>query len=105
MLNKVKLMDTGTAMFRAESREQAEEKLLDALRLGGDKVTIEEDTYILDFSTWRYWQFIQARLEPASFPGKWAAVLRTGDAPKLPFDLPSKQAVSLTKAILKALGE
>lgn len=99
-------MDSGTALFKAGSREEACQKLKAVLlKDGGPAVYEEDERVVLDFSTLRYWQFIQARLEETSIPGTWAAVLRTGDAPKLPFDLPSKKAVSLTKDILKALAE
>ena len=104
-INKVKLMDSGTALFKASSRGEAEQKLKAALLADGGTIYEEDSCLVLDFSTGRYWQFIQARLEDTSIPGTWAAVLRTGDAPKLPFDLPSKKAVSLTRDILKALSE
>ncbi|MBO4340772.1 MAG: hypothetical protein J5835_05040 [Bacteroidales bacterium] len=104
-ISKVKLMDSGTALFKAGNRGEADQKLKAALLIGGGTIDEEGDCLVLDFSTGRYWQFIQARLEETSIPGTWAAVLRTGDAPKLPFDLPSKKAVSLTRDILKALAE
>ena len=104
-INKVKLMDSGTALFKAGSRGEADQKLRAALLKDGGTISEEDSCLVLDFSTGRYWQFIQARLEETSIPGTWAAVLRTGDAPKLPFDLPSKKAVSLTRDILKALSE
>ena len=104
-ISKVKLMDSGMALFKASSRGEAEQKLKAALLADGGTIYEEDSCLVLDFSTGRYWQFIQARLEDTSIPGTWAAVLRTGDAPKLPFDLPSKKAVSLTRDILKALSE
>lgn len=104
-ISKVKLMDSGTALFKAGSRGEACQKLKAVLLKDGGTIYEEDERLVLDFSTGRYWQFIQARLEETSIPGTWAAVLRTGDAPKLPFDLPSKKAVSLTKDILKALAE
>ena len=103
-ISKVKLMDSGTALFKAEGREAAKEKLSGILKAHGN-VSEEDGLLVLDFSSWRYWQFLEARLDETSIPGTWAAVLRTGDAPKLPFDFPSKKAVNLTKDILKALGE
>ena len=104
-INKVKLMDSGTALFKAGSRGEADQKLRAALLKDGGTIYEEDSCLVLDFSTGRYWQFIQASLEETSIPGTWAAALRTGDAPKLPFDLPSKKAVSLTRNILKALAE
>ena len=104
-ISKVKLMDSGTALFRAGSPEEAQLKLRQALLCGGGKLYEEDSCLVLDFSSWRYHQFIQARVEETSIPGTWAAVLRTGDAPRLPFDLPSKKAVSLTKDILRALSQ
>ena len=104
-ISKVKLMDSGTALFKAGSRGEADQKLRAVLLKDGGTICEEDSCLVLDFSTGRYWQFIQARLEETSIPGTWAAVLRTGDAPKLPFDLPSKKAVSLTRDILKALAE
>lgn len=102
-ISKVKLMDSGTALFKADNKDAAKEKLHDVLKAHGG-VSEEGGHLILDFSTWRYWQFIEARLEATSTEGTWAAVLRTGDAPKLPLTLPSRKAVSLTKDILKALA-
>lgn len=103
-ISKVKLMDSGIALFKAEGKEAAKEKLSGVLKARGN-VSDEDGIQVLDFSNWRYWQFIEARLEETSIPGTWAAVLRTGDAPRLPFDLPSKKAVNLTKDVLKALSE
>lgn len=101
--HKVKLMDSGTALFKAASMEEATRKLQAALISGGGALTEEGGVWTLDFSTWRYWQFLEARLEATSLPGTYAAVLRTGDAPRLPFDLPSRQAVCRTQAILERL--
>ena len=100
----VKLMDSGTALFKADSLEAAKAKLSDVLKAYGS-VSEAGGHLVLDFSTWRYHQFIEAILEETSTPGTFAAVLRTGDAPKLPFDFPSGKAVNTTKAILKALSE
>lgn len=102
-ISKVKLMDSGIALFKAEGKEAAKEKLSGVLKARGN-VSDEDGILVLDFSNWRYWQFIEARLEETSIPGTWAAVLRTGDAPKLPFDFPSGMAVRTTKEILKALS-
>lgn len=100
----VKLMDSGTALFKADNLEAAKARLTDVLKAYGS-VSEAGGHLVLDFSTWRYHQFIEARLEETSIPGTWAAVLRTGDAPKLPFDFPSNKAVRITKDILKAFGE
>lgn len=100
----VKLMDSGTALFKADNLEAAKARLTEVLKAYGS-VSEAGGHLVLDFSTWRYHQFIEARLDETSIPGTWAAVLRTGDAPKLPFDFPSGKAVSITKDILKALGE
>lgn len=102
-ISKVKLMDSGTALFKADNPNAAKERLTNVLKAYGS-VSEEGGLLILDFSTWRYWQFIEARLEATSMEGTFAAVLRTGDAPRLPLDLPSRKAVSLTKDILKALA-
>ena len=101
-IDKVKLMDSGTALFDAASREDALQKLRSAL--GAGTVTEEGGTLVLDFSTRRYFQFVRARLEETSLPGRYAASLQTGDSPRLlPLDLPSKEAVRRTQAILSAL--
>ena len=103
-ISKVKLMDSGTALFKADNLEAAKAKLQGVLKAHGT-VSEEDGLLILDFSTWRYHRFIEARLEETSIPGTFAAVLRTGDTPRLPFDFPSGKAVSTTKDILKALSE
>ena len=92
----VKLMDSGTALFKADNMEAAKSRLADVLRSYGS-VSEAGGHLVLDFSTWRYHQFIEAILEETSTPGTFAA-------PKLPFDFPSGKAVSTTKAILKALS-
>lgn len=99
----VKLMDSGIALLKADNLEAAKAKLADVLK-GYGSVSEAGGLLVLDFSTWRYHQFIEARLEETSTPGTFAAVLRTGDAPRLPFDFPSGKAVSITKDILKALS-
>lgn len=99
----VKLMDSGTALFKADNMEAAKSRLADVLRAHGS-VSEAGGHLVLDFSTWRYHQFIEARLEETSTPGTFAAVLRTGDAPRLPFDFPSGKAVSTTQDIVKALS-
>ena len=104
-ISSLKFMDSGTALFKAGSKEEALQKLRNALLSGGGSVAAEDGHLLLDFSTWRYIQAIQATLEETSIPGTWAAVLRTGDTHRLPFDIPSKQAVRRTADILKALAE
>ena len=104
-IGKVKLMDSGTALLKAGAEQEAREKVKAALLSGGGTLTEEGGLYLLDFSTWRFIQWMEARVEATGQPDVWAVSLRTGDAPRLPFDLPSRQAVSRTKAVLKALAE
>jgi len=105
-ISKVKLMDSGTALFKAGSAEEAKDKLSKVLLSEGGTLTEENGRLILDFSTARYWQFIEATLEETSIEGTFAAALRTGDAPRLlGFDLPSQKAVQFTQSVLKALAK
>lgn len=101
---KVKLMDSGTALFKAASPEEAVTLVKAALTAGGGSLEGSGTDWTLDFSTRRHWQVMTARVEPTSLPGTYAAVLRTGDAPRLlPFDLPSRAAVRRTRDVLAKL--
>ncbi|MBO7397317.1 MAG: hypothetical protein J6Y31_05535 [Bacteroidales bacterium] len=103
--DKVQLMDSGSALFKAESADAALEKVKSVLQEGGGSVCEEGGVLLLDFSTRRYWQCICARVCPTGIPGTFAAEFRAGDGARLlPLDLPSRAVVRRMEAVLKALA-
>lgn len=103
--DKVKLMDSGTALFSARDAGEAREKVKAALEAGGGCLLDEGGAMLLDFSTRRYWQCITADVRPTGIQGTFAAEFRAGDGARLlPLDLPSRAVVRRMEAVLKALA-
>ena len=76
---KVKLMDSGTARFRAAGMDDAMRKVRAVLSIYGS-VSGEQGEMVLDCSDTLYNQFITAKLEPTSTEGEWAASFREGNS-------------------------
>ena len=70
--DKVKLMDSGTVLFRAESREAAVEKVVRALK-GAELEEYAPGAYLADFSDAFFYSVVRAVVEPMSGQGRYAA--------------------------------
>ena len=70
--DKVKLMDSGTVLFRAASREEAVAKVLQALQ-GGELEEYAPDAFLADFSDALFYSVVRAVVEPMSEEGRYAA--------------------------------
>lgn len=104
-IDKVKFLDSGTALFEAAEPEAAIEKVRSVLLQGGGSVERQGEILVLDYSTPRFWQFIEARVEATSVPGRYAAAFREGNASKwFRFALPSRAARRRMDAIRQALN-
>ena len=104
-IDQVKLMDSGTALFDAPDLDAATQKVSELLLRGGGSLRRDGEKLLLDFSTRRYWQVLEATVEPTSTQGRYAVSLREGDAPRLlRFGLPSRAARERNYQVLKGLA-
>ena len=71
-VDKVKLMDSGTVLFRAESREAAVAKVLQALQ-GAELEEYAPGAFLADFSDAFFYSVVRAVVEPMSEEGRFAA--------------------------------
>ena len=71
-IDKVKLMDSGTVLFRAESREAAVAKVVRALK-GAELEEYAPDAFLADFSDAFFYSVVRAVVEPMSDEGRFAA--------------------------------
>ncbi len=95
MQDKLKMMDAGSVLFKADDLEQATAKVK---ALMGGELT-------LDLSSWRYLRIISAQVEETSTAGTFALSLKAGENPRiLPIDLPSKELPAKVKEILESLS-
>ena len=70
-VDKVKLMDSGTVLFRAESREAAVAKVLRALA-GAEVEEYAPGAFLADFSDALFYSVVRAVVEPMSEEGRYA---------------------------------
>ena len=71
-VDKVKLMDSGTVLFRAASREEAVSKVLQALQ-GAELEEYAPGAFLADFSDVFFYSVVRAVVEPMSEEGRYAA--------------------------------
>ena len=71
-VDKVKLMDSGTVLFRAENPEEAKAKLLHALE-GAELEEYAPGAFLADFSDALTYSVVRAVVEPMSEEGRYAA--------------------------------
>ena len=71
-VDKVKLMDSGTVLFRAENRKAAVTKVLQALQ-GAELEEYAPDAFLADFSDAFFYSVVRAVVEPISEDGRYAA--------------------------------
>ena len=69
--DKVKLMDSGTVLFRAASREDAVAKVLLALQ-GAELEEYAPGAFLADFSDAFFFSVVRAVVEPMSEEGRYA---------------------------------
>ena len=102
--DKVKLMDSGTVLFRAVNLEDAISKVRNLLTEG----EIEESAsgfMAADFSDRLYVSVITVRIEACSDPGIFAASFQEANAGRyLPLP-PSRNALARMERIKRLLGE
>ena len=71
-VDKVKLMDSGTVLFRAASREDAVARVLLALQ-GAELEEYASGAFLADFSDAFFYSVVRAVVEPMSEEGRYAA--------------------------------
>lgn len=102
--DKVKLMDSGTVLFRAVNLEDAISKVRNLLTEG----EIEESAsgfLAADFSDRLFFSVITVRIEACSDPGIFAASFQEANAGRyLPLP-PSRKALARMERIKRLLGE
>ena len=79
-IDKVKLMDSGTVLFRAESREAAVAKVVRALK-GAELEEYAPDAFLADFSDAFFYSVVRAVVEPMSEEGRFAASFQEAHGP------------------------
>ena len=90
--DKVKLMDSGTVLFRAESREEAVAKVLQVLQ-GAELEEYAPGAFLADFSDALFYSVVRAVVEPMSEEGRYAASFQEGNRCRcVLWPFPSRQA-------------
>ena len=77
-VDKVKLMDSGTVLFRAESQEAAVETVLRALQ-GAELEEYAPGAFLADFSDAFFFSVVRTVVEPMSEDGRFAASFQEGN--------------------------
>lgn len=77
-IDKVKMMDSGTVLFRAGSLEEAVAKVKQALA-GADLEEYAPGAFLADFSNMLFFSFVRAVVEPMSQEGRYAASFQEGN--------------------------
>ena len=76
--DKVKLMDSGTVLFRAASQEKAVAKVVQALQ-GAELEEYAPGAFLADFSDAFFYSVVRAVVEPMSEEGRYAASFQEGN--------------------------
>lgn len=102
--DKVKLMDSGTVLFRASNLEDAVSKVRKLLTEG--EIEESADGFLAaDFPDRLYFSVITVRIEACSDPGVFAASFQEANAGRyLPLP-PSRKALARMERIKRLLGE
>ena len=102
--DKVKLMDSGTVFFRAESREAAVAKVLQALQ-GAEVEEYAPGAFLADFSDALFYSVVRSVVEPMSEEGWYAASFQEANRCRcILWPFPSKKAWRRMDSIKAALG-
>ena len=103
-VDKVKLMDSGTVLFRAESLEAAITKVLQALQ-GAEVEEYAPGAFLADFSDAFFYSVVRAVVEPMSKEGRFAASFQEANSCRcLLWPFPSKKAWRRMDRIKAAVG-
>ena len=90
--DKVKLMDSGTVLFRAGSQEEAVAKVVLALK-GAELEEYAPGAFLADFSDAFFYSVVRAVVEPMSEEGRFAASFQEAHRCRCVFwPFPSKKA-------------
>ena len=91
-VDKVKLMDSGTVLFRAESREDAVTKVLRAIQ-GAEREEYAPGAFLADFSDAFFYSVVRAVVEPMSEAGRYAVSFQEANRCRcVLWPFPSKKA-------------
>ena len=102
-VDKVKLMDSGTVLFRAESREAAVAKVLRALA-GAEVEEYASGAFLADFSDALFYSVVRAVVEPMSDEGRYAVSFQEANRCRLTlWVFPSKKAWKRMDRIKRSL--
>ena len=103
--DKVKLMDSGTVFFRAENRDAALAKALQALQ-GAEVEEYAPGAFLADFSDAFFYSVVRAVVEPMSEEGRYAASFQEANRCRcVLWPFPSKKAWRRMDRIKAALDE
>ena len=90
--DKVKLMDSGTVLFRAASQEDAVAKVLHALR-GAEVEEYAPGAFLADFSDAVFYSVVRAVVEPMSEEGRYAVSFQEANRSRcVLYPFPSRKA-------------
>ena len=91
-VDKVKLMDSGTVLFRATSREEAVAKVVQALQ-GAELEEYAPGAFLADFSDALFYSIVRAVVEPMSEEGRFAVSFQEGNRCRcILYPFPSRKA-------------
>ena len=103
-VDKVKLMDSGTVLFRAESLEVAVAKVLQALK-GAEIEEYAPGAFLADFSDAFFYSVVRAVVEPMSEDGRYAASFQEANRCRcVLYPFPSRKAWRRMARIKADLG-
>ena len=104
-IDKVKLMDSGTAMVHAASEADAAAKVREILLREGNSVEEKDGEQVMNASSLFFWQFVTARIETTAEDGLYAVSFREGNAGRIfPFAPPCRRAVKRMNRIRTSLA-
>ena len=102
--DKVKLMDSGTVLFQADSQKEAVTKVLQALH-GAEVEEYAPGAFLADFSDAFFYSVVRAVVEPMSEEGRFAVSFQEGNRCRcILYPFPSRKAWCRMDRIRAAVG-
>ena len=102
--DKVKLMDSGTVLFRARTRDEAVAKVLQALR-GAEWEEYAPGAFLADFSDVFFYSVVRAVVEPMSEEGRYAVSFQEANRCRCAlYPFPSRKSWRRMDRIKAAVG-